>query len=274
VKNAPCAAGREKPGELLSLVMDGLSGSGLDVRPGEGGLVAIARPGARCALAVGDCGRAEWEYCPGSPADPGLAADATTTLLTGRPGPFPRLAGSRERSTFKGSVGRGLTARGLEAGLAVCTDEAAFDVFAEIVATAPGGDEDAQVHVARRRGPDLDTRVPGRCRPARAGVLPGRRSRWRCRGRGAGSHACHGLPEREQAGTVRMSSAGPSLCPSGAPRPEPAGVTDASKRQGDPGASPDEGDNSARITARPTIPALAGTSRDGTAAGVPRPGRH
>ena len=148
MKNALCAAGRARPGELLSLVLDGLSGGGLDVRPGEGSMGAIAWPGARCALAVSDCGRAEWEYCPGSPADPGLAADVATALLTGRPGPFPRLAGSPESATFKASVGRELTARGLKVGLAVYTDEAAFDAFAEIVATAPGGGEDAQVHVA------------------------------------------------------------------------------------------------------------------------------
>ena len=142
-----CAARRVRPGELLSLVMDGLSGSGLEIRRDDDCRLAIAWPGARCTLVVSDCGRAEWEYCPGPPADPGLAADLATTLLTGRPGPFPRLAGSRERSTFKGSVGRELTARGLEVGLAVYTDEAAFDAFAEIVATVPG-DEDAQVYVA------------------------------------------------------------------------------------------------------------------------------
>ena len=148
MKNALCAAGRARPGELLSLVMDGLSGGGLDVRPGEGSMVAIGWPGARCLLAVSDCGRAEWEYCPGPPADPGLAADVATALLTGRPGPFPRLAESRDRATFKASVGRELTARGLEVELAVYTDEAAFDAFAEIVATVQGGDEDAQVYVA------------------------------------------------------------------------------------------------------------------------------
>jgi len=148
MSNAPCAAALEKPGALLSLVMDGLSGSGLDVRPGEGSMVAIAWPGARCTLAVSDCGRAEWEYCPQPPADPGLAADLATALLTGRPGPFPRLAESRDRATFKATVGRELKARGLKVGLAVYTDEAAFDAFAEIVATVPGGDEDAQVHVA------------------------------------------------------------------------------------------------------------------------------
>ena len=138
-----------------------------------------ARPGARCALAVSDCGRAEWEYCPGSPADPGLAADVATALLTGRPGPFPRLAGSPESATFKASVGRELTARGLKVGLAVYTDEAAFDAFAEIVATAPGGGEDAQVHVADDGGmtwiyeyqagaPPL---VPGLCRDVDPGSM-------------------------------------------------------------------------------------------------------
>jgi hypothetical protein len=148
VSNAPCAAGLEKSGELLLLVLDGLSGSGLDVRRDEDCRLAIAWPGARCVLAVSDCGRAEWEYCPGSSADPGLAADLATALLTGRPGPFPRLAESRDHVTFKGSVGRELKARGLQVELAVYTDEAAFDAFAEIVATAPGGNEDAQVHVA------------------------------------------------------------------------------------------------------------------------------
>jgi hypothetical protein len=147
VNNAPCAVGRARPGELLSLVMDGLSGSGLDVRRDEDCRLTIDWPGARCMLAVSDCGRAEWEYCPGPPADPGLAADLATTLLTGCPGPFPRLEGSRERATFRGSVGRELTARGLDVELVVYTDEAAFDAFAEIVATVPG-DEDAQVHVA------------------------------------------------------------------------------------------------------------------------------
>jgi hypothetical protein len=177
VNNAPSAAGLEKPGELLSLVMDGLAGSGLDVRPGEGGLVAIAWPGARCTLAVSDCGRAEWEYCPRPPVDPGLAADLATTLLTGRPGPFPRLAESRERATFKASVGRELTARGLEVELAVYTDEAAFDAFAEIVATAPAGNEDAQVHVAddgsmtwiREYQADAAPLGPGPCQDARPG---------------------------------------------------------------------------------------------------------
>jgi hypothetical protein len=59
VNNALCAAGRARPGELLSLVMDGLSGSGLDVRRDEDCRLAIAWPGARCMLAVSDCGRAE-----------------------------------------------------------------------------------------------------------------------------------------------------------------------------------------------------------------------
>ena len=178
MSNAPCAPGLEKPGELLSLLTDGLSGSGLDVRRDEDCRLAIAWPGARCTLVVSDCGRAEWEYCPGPPADPGLAADLATTLLTGRPGPFPRLTASCERSTFKGNVGRELTARGLKVELAVYTDETAFDAFAEIVATVPG-DEDAQVNVAddggmtwiREYQPDAAPLGPGTCQGAGPGSV-------------------------------------------------------------------------------------------------------
>jgi len=179
VKRLPSTAGSERPEELLSLVMNGLGGSGLDIRPGEGSMLAIAWPGARCTLAVSDSGLAEWEYCPESPADPGLAADLATALLTGRPGPFPRLAGSRESATFKASVGRELKARGLDVELAVYTDEAAFDAFAEIVATAPGGGEDAQVHVADDGGmtwiceyqADAAPLGPGSCRDAGPGSM-------------------------------------------------------------------------------------------------------
>jgi hypothetical protein len=144
-----CTAGRAGPGELLSGVMDGLAGCGLEVARGEDGLLAIAWPGARCALAVSDCGRAEWEYCPLSPgaADPGLVADLATVLLTGQAGPFPRLGDGSGSVTFKGVVARELVARGLEVELAVYADRAVFDAFAEIVATAPG-DDGGQVHVS------------------------------------------------------------------------------------------------------------------------------
>ena len=114
------------PGELLRLVMDGLTGAGLDVRPPDGGdscRLDIAWPGARCTLAVGECGNAEWEYCPSSAedADPDLTADLATALLTGRAGPQPLLGGGhqRENITFKGIVGLELKARGLDVELAV-----------------------------------------------------------------------------------------------------------------------------------------------------------
>jgi hypothetical protein len=142
------------PEELLRMVADGLTGAGLDVRPpadGEGRLV-IAWPGAQCTLAVGDCGSAEWEYWPWSAddADPDLAADLATVLLTGRAGPQPRLGSGhqRENVTFKGIVGLELKARGLDVELAVYCDETAFDTFAEIIATVPGqGDDGGQVCV-------------------------------------------------------------------------------------------------------------------------------
>jgi hypothetical protein len=152
-------ADRAAPGELLRLLADGLTGAGLDVRPpadGEGRL-DIALPGARCTLAVGECGSAEWEYCPWSPqdADPDLTADLATVLLTGRAGPQPRLGSGYqfENVTFKGIVGLELKARGLDVELAVYCDETAFDTFAEIIATVPGpGDVGGQVCVTDEGG--------------------------------------------------------------------------------------------------------------------------
>jgi hypothetical protein len=152
-------ADRAAPGELLRLLADGLTGAGLDVRPpadGEGRL-DIALPGARCTLAVGECGSAEWEYCPWSPqdADPDLTADLATVLLTGRAGPQPRLGSGHqfENVTFKGLVGLELKARGLDVELAVYCDETAFDTFAEIIATVPGpGDVGGQVCVTDEGG--------------------------------------------------------------------------------------------------------------------------
>jgi len=154
-----CIADRIAPGELLHLVADGLTDAGLVVRDhGDGeGRLDIALPGARCTLAVGECGSAEWEYCPWSPqdADPDLTADLATVLLTGRAGPEPRLgSGHRfENVTFKGLVGLELKARGLEVELVVYRDETAFDTFAEIIATAPGpGDVGGQVCVTDEGG--------------------------------------------------------------------------------------------------------------------------
>jgi hypothetical protein len=138
-------ASRAAPGELLRLVTDELAGAGLDVRPpadADGCRLDIAIPGARCTLAVGDCGSAEWEYCPWSAddADPDLTADLATVLLTGRSGPQPRLGSGhqRENVTFKGIVGLELKARGLDVELAVYCDETAFNVIAEVIATVPG----------------------------------------------------------------------------------------------------------------------------------------
>jgi hypothetical protein len=151
-----CLAGRTAPGELLRLVADGLAGAGLDVRPpadADGCRLDIAVPGARCTLAVGEGGSAEWEFWPWSAddADPGLTADLATVLLTGRSGPQPRLGSGyqRENVTFKGIVGLELKARGLDVELAVYCDETAFDVFAEIVVTGPEqGDGGGEVCVA------------------------------------------------------------------------------------------------------------------------------
>ncbi len=150
-----CIADRAAPGEVLRLVADGLTEAGLDVRaPGdeEGYRLDIAWPGARCTLAVGDGGSAEWEYWPWSAddADTDLTADLATVLLTGRSRPQPRLGSGhqRENVTFKGIVGLELKARGLEVELAVYCDETVFDTFGEIIATVPGAGGDAHVCVA------------------------------------------------------------------------------------------------------------------------------
>jgi hypothetical protein len=150
--NARCAAYRTTSGELLHLVMDGMAGTGFDVSPPEPGesRVAIACAGARCTLRVTEEGHATWDFCPwpAGNADPELAADLAVTLLTGRPGPHPWLTRKRGGISFKGVVGLELKARGLDVELAVYTDDAYFDAFAEIVAAAPGADEAAEVCVA------------------------------------------------------------------------------------------------------------------------------
>jgi hypothetical protein len=150
-----CLAAPAVPVELLRLVAGGLTDAGLDVRlPADGeGRLDIAWPGARCTLAVGEGGSAEWEYWPWSAddADPGLTADLATVLLTGQAGPQPRLGSGyqRENVTFKGIVGLELKAQGMDVELVVYTDETAFDVFAEIIATVPGqGDGGGRVCVA------------------------------------------------------------------------------------------------------------------------------
>jgi hypothetical protein len=145
-------ADRTRPGELLRLVADGLAGSGLDVRlseHAEGSRLVIVYGAGECVVSVSDWGCAEWEYCPGRDADPGLAADLATALLTGRAGRCPRLASGDERGgiTFKGIAGRELKARGLEVELAVYADEDYFDAAAEIVVTSPGSGDDAKVYI-------------------------------------------------------------------------------------------------------------------------------
>jgi len=152
--NTPSAAVRTAPGELLPLVMAGMSQAGFDARPcehEESERLAIACAAGSCTLTVSDHGHAVWDYYPGSPgdADPHLTADMATTLLTGRPGPHPRLSRRNRRGgiSFRGLVGIELKARGLTVELAVYTDEDTFDAFAEIVATAPGAGDETMVCV-------------------------------------------------------------------------------------------------------------------------------
>lgn len=159
--NSSCgpAAHRTRPGELLRLVADGLTDSGLDVRPperDESCRLVIACTGARCTLAVNDWGDAEWDYCPGcgDHADPKQLADLATALLTGHVDDFPRLGHGydHEGITLKGIVGLELKARGLDVDLAVYPDEDYFAAHAEIVVTSPGSEKDTKVFVTDHGG--------------------------------------------------------------------------------------------------------------------------
>jgi hypothetical protein len=173
-------ADRTRPGELLRLVADGLTDSGLEVRPPERDgscRLAIACVGARCTLAVNDWGDAEWDYCPrsGDNEDAKQLADVATALLTGRADDFPCLGRGygHESITLKGIVGLELKARGLDVDLSVYQDEDYFEAHAEIVVTSPGSAEDAKVFVTdrgcltwmRRYWDGADTLVfePGSC---------------------------------------------------------------------------------------------------------------
>ena len=143
--------GRSRPGELLRLIMDGLITRGLDVQPpgdDKGCQLAIACPGARCALTVSDNGDAEWEYRPAHPADPNLAADLAAVLLTGQTEPqlWPRDRPGRQ-GAFKGIVGRELRSRGLDVEVAVFPDDDFLDAHTEIVITTPAISPAARVTV-------------------------------------------------------------------------------------------------------------------------------
>lgn len=142
--NTACAevAGGTRPGDLLRLVAEDLSGTGLDViRSGAGGWsqIAIACRDGQCALSVSDCGNARWDYWPAGEADPGLTADLAAILLTGHPGacPPPQRDPGRQDLTFKAVVGLDLRARGLDVKLAVYPDKEVLDAYAEIVITSP-----------------------------------------------------------------------------------------------------------------------------------------
>lgn len=143
-----------QPGELIRLVADGLTVSGLDVRltdPEGAARLDIICEAGQCRLSVNDWASAEWDYTPRSKdeADPALTAGLATALLTGSAGHYPHPAGGyrREGITFKGIVGRELRARGLDVGLEVYADEDYFDAHAEIIITNPGSRDDAQVRV-------------------------------------------------------------------------------------------------------------------------------
>lgn len=153
--NTPCTADHTapgRPGEIVRLVMAGMTRSGFGVQPSEhpwNDRITIDWPGTRCTLSASDQGCAELVYQPGSGPDPDLTADLATALLTGGSGPFPRLTRDHRHAgiTFNGVVGRELKARGLNVALEVYRDDDYFDTRSEIVATGPGTADDAYVAV-------------------------------------------------------------------------------------------------------------------------------
>jgi hypothetical protein len=148
---------RTIPGELMSMVADGLHGCGFHVvlpSDSEGRALAIAKvPGTPPSrLLVDDSGNVEWDYpAPedGNP-DPRRVADVVAALLMGETGPSERMArGYRSPSlTFKGIVGLELRERGFRVELAVYKDDTYFNALAEIVVSVPEGDAESEVCVA------------------------------------------------------------------------------------------------------------------------------
>ena len=149
------AVERARPGELMRLVADGLTGEGLAVELPDcagGRRLGICGQHGRCALSVDDTGNVEWECRPakGAAADPHEVADLVAVLLTGRAGDRPHQADGRKWSglTLKGAVGRELQARGLTVALEVCPDELCFEAVTELVVTDPEADANGEVFVS------------------------------------------------------------------------------------------------------------------------------
>jgi hypothetical protein len=107
---------------------------------------------AECALTVSDWGETELEYSPqgAEAADPARLAGMASILLAGPPASasIHRNGHGHGGLSLKGIVGLELRARGMTVVLDVCEDEANLDVYAEIVATRPGGPDAGRVRVA------------------------------------------------------------------------------------------------------------------------------
>jgi hypothetical protein len=144
------------PGELMSLVADGLSAHGFRVEypdHPESMLLTIANGSAvlKCELFVEDTGDIQWEYpAPGNGSpDPRRIADIATALLTGEAGSheWTGRGDSATNITLKGIVGLELKARGFNVELDIFRDDDHFAVSAEIVVTAARAGGQSQVSV-------------------------------------------------------------------------------------------------------------------------------
>lgn len=151
---ADTAAERKMPGALMRLVADGLKERGFDVhlpQHEDERRLSIERWGGRCDLSVHDLGLVEWECTPwaSKEPDPKLVADIAAFLLAGKTNePLVRKNDDRQRGTsFMGIVGHELRARGFDASLDVCEDNASFEFWADILVKNPTIRTDAIIRI-------------------------------------------------------------------------------------------------------------------------------
>jgi hypothetical protein len=163
------AAAPDLPGEALRALADQLTAHGFDVtcpggeHPWQLHLTNVR--GAMCDLRLTATGMVIWQYRPFCGTCPGPAAITAMALAIlgeagtrGRP-PLPRRSPGL---ALKGAVGRALAGR----GMAVCvkvthTDEASYDIRAEIEVTNPGRPERGSVWVADDRTVRWECQVSG-----------------------------------------------------------------------------------------------------------------
>jgi hypothetical protein len=143
------------PGALMRLVADGLKERGFDVQLPQyedERRFSVERWGGRCDLSVHDLGLVQWECTPWASKDPDpkLLADIAEFLLAGKiTEVLARKSDDKLRGTsFMGTVGYELRARGFDVCLDVCEDNTLLEVWADILVKNPTARTDAIIRVS------------------------------------------------------------------------------------------------------------------------------